>query len=88
MCKEVDVRYLVEVTLKHLPTPEILSMLPAESAHGRQFDESGVREALYVASSEVKAWEIFRAESQAEVERIVGSFPMTPFCNVKISELR
>jgi muconolactone delta-isomerase len=81
-------RYLVEVTLKQPPTPEILSLLPAETAHGQQFDESGVREALFVAQREVKAWQIYRADSQAEVERIVESFPLTKFCNVSISELR
>ena len=81
-------RYLVEVTLKEAPTPEILSILPAESAHGRQFDESGVREALFVSANEIKAWQIYRAEARAEVERIVDSFPLTAFCNVAISELR
>jgi muconolactone delta-isomerase len=81
-------RYLVEVALKQPPTPEIFNLLPAESAHGKQFDDAGVREALYVSSQDVRAWQIYRAETQEEVERIVESFPLTKFCNVKITELR
>lgn len=81
-------RYLVEVQLKGAPTPEILSLLPAESAHGQQFDAAGVREALYVSAGQIRAWQIYRADSQVEVEKIVRSFPLTPFCEVNISELR
>ena len=81
-------RFFVEVALKQPPTQEIFDLIPAETAHGQQFDASGVREALYVSAQEVKAWQIYRADSKTEVERIVASFPLTRFCNVSISELR
>ena len=81
-------RFFVEVSLKEAPTPEVLELLPVEVEHGKMFDESGVREALYVSAEAVKAWQIYRAESREEVERIVASFPLTRFCDVTISELR
>jgi muconolactone delta-isomerase len=81
-------RYLVEISLKEPPTQEILSLLPEESAHGKQFDESGVREALYVSAADVKAWQIYRADNKEDVASIVDSFPLTRFCTVNITELR
>lgn len=81
-------RFLVEIALKQPPTQEIFELIPAETAHGKQFDTSGVREALYVSNHDVKAWQVYRAATQDEVERIVESFPLTKFCNVKITELR
>lgn len=81
-------RYLVEIALNGAPTQEVLELLPAESAHGRQFDESGVREALYVSAADVKAWQIYQADSADDVKRIVDGFPLTRFCTVSITELR
>jgi muconolactone delta-isomerase len=81
-------RYLVEIAIKQPPTQEILALIPKETAHGKQFDTSGVRDALYVSAEGLKAWQVYNAESKAEVETIVGSFPLTPFCSVMISELR
>ena len=81
-------RFFVQIELKQAPTPEILALIPAETAYGEQFDKTGQREALYVSSEAVKAWQIYRAESRAEVERIVDGFPLTQFCNVSISQLR
>jgi muconolactone delta-isomerase len=86
--KEKDMRYLVEISLQQTPTQEILELLPAESAHGKKFDESGAREALYVSATEVKAWQVYQAGSKDEVRRIVESFPLTRFCSVNIIELR
>lgn len=81
-------RFLVEVALKQPPTPEIFELLPAETAHGKQFDATGVREALYISSQDVRAWQIYRAATHDEVERIVKSFPLTKFCKVTITALR
>jgi muconolactone delta-isomerase len=81
-------RYLVEVSLKQTPTQEILNLLAEESAHGKQYDDAGIREALYVSAADVKAWQIYRADSKEDVASIVDSFPLSKFCTVVITELR
>lgn len=80
-------RFLVEVALKRPPTPEILALIPAETAHGKTFDERGLREALYVADDNTKAWQIYRVQNRQELEGIIESFPLTPHMAVHITEI-
>lgn len=80
-------RFLVEVALKEPPSPEVLSLIPAEQAHGKTFDDKGLREALYVARDKTKAWQVYRVEDRPELERIIASFPLTRYMAVEITEL-
>ena len=80
-------KYLVEVALKQAPTPEILALIPAETAHGERLDAEGVREALFLSAERTKAWQVFRAANRHEVEAIVLGFPLTPYCAVTITQL-
>jgi muconolactone delta-isomerase len=81
-------RFMVETTFRDAPTPEALALIPAEIEHGKRLDAAGKREALLVSGSQTKAWQVFRAESQAQVERIVSTFPLYRFFAVTITELR
>jgi muconolactone delta-isomerase len=81
-------RFLVEITLPQVPTPEILALIPAEIEHGKRFDAEGIREALFVSAQQTKAWQVYRADSEASLQRIIASFPLTPFCAVTITQLR
>lgn len=80
-------RFLVESTFQSQPTPEILALIPAEIAYGRQFDERRIRERLYVAADNSRAWQIFRGDSIAAVQAIVASFPLAPFLATTITAL-
>jgi muconolactone delta-isomerase len=80
-------RFLVEMSLKVPPTNEILALLPAEMARGVELDQLGVRERLYVAADNSRAWQIFHAESPAAAEEIVSSFPMAPYSAITITPL-
>jgi muconolactone delta-isomerase len=80
-------RFLVESTFQFQPTPDILALIPAEIEHGKQFDEQGIRERLYVAADNSRAWQIFRGESVLAVEAIVSSFPLAPFLATTITAL-
>jgi muconolactone delta-isomerase len=80
-------RFLVETTLKSAPTPEVLALIPAEVEHGKMLDARGVRERLYVAADQSKAWQVVRGESTSAVEQILGGFPLYPFLDVKITPL-
>lgn len=80
-------RFLVDSRFQSQPTWEILALIPAEIAHGKQFDEQGIREQLYVAADNSRAWQIYRGDSIAAVQAIVGSFPLAPFLATTITAL-
>jgi muconolactone delta-isomerase len=80
-------RFLVEASFKQAPNPEVLALIPAEIEHGRVLHAQGVREALYVSSNQTKAWQIYRGDSVAAVERIVETFPLHPYLTVTITPL-
>ena len=80
-------RFLVETSFKQAPAPDVLALIPAEVAHGKTLDARGIREILYVAASQSKTWQIYRDESAAGVERIVGEFPLTAFLDVHLTAL-
>jgi muconolactone delta-isomerase len=81
-------RFLVEIALPDMPTPEILALIPAEIEHGKRLDAEGIREALFVSAQQTKAWQVYQADSEAALERIIAGFPLTPFCGVTITQLR
>ena len=80
-------KFLVEGWFKQAPTAEILALIPAEVAHGKQFDAQGTRLALYVASDQSRAWQVYQADSLASVQSIVASFPLHPYLATKITPL-
>jgi muconolactone delta-isomerase len=80
-------RFLVDSTFQSQPTPEILAMIPAEIAHGKQFDDQGIRERLYIAADNSRAWQIFRGDSMTAVQAIVASFPLAPFLATTVTAL-
>jgi len=80
-------RFLVEGVLKQAPTPEIIALIPAEVEHGKMLDAAGIREQLYVAADQSRAWQIYRGETLEKVRAIVATFPLYPYLNVNITPL-
>ena len=80
-------RFLVEMSLNVVPTPEIMALIPAEIARGMELDAQGIRESLYVAADMSRAWQVLRADSRAALDEIMQTFPMTPHSTVTITEL-
>ena len=80
-------RFLVESGLNVQPTPEIMALLPAESARGVELDEQGLREHLYLAADMKRAWQIYRADSAEAVETLLQSFPLAPYTASTITAL-
>ncbi len=80
-------RFLVEMGMKVQPTPEIMALLPDETARGLELDSQGIREHLFLAADNSRAWQVFRAESLDEMKAIVESFPMAPYSAVTITAL-
>ena len=80
-------RFIVEGALKQAPTPEVLALIPAEVEHGLALDSAGIREQLYVAADQSRAWQIYRGATLEDVRAIVATFPLYPFLDVSITPL-
>jgi muconolactone delta-isomerase len=80
-------RFLVESKLKQAPTDAILSLIPAEIAHGAKLDAQGVRLALYIAGDNSGAWQVFQVDALADVEALISAFPLYPFVASTITPL-
>lgn len=80
-------RFLVEASLKVAPTPEIMALLPAESARGRELDAQGVREHLFLAADMSRGWQVIRADSLDAAGAIMATFPLTEYSTVIITPL-
>ena len=80
-------RFLVESSFRAAPTPEILALIPAEMAHSATLDRQGIRERLYVAADNSRAWQVLRADSAEAIQSVIDSFPLAPYIGIKITEL-
>jgi muconolactone delta-isomerase len=80
-------RFFVENTFKQAPTPEVLALIPAEIARGKELDAQGIREKLYVAADQSRAWQVFVAETEEEVRAALETLPLHSYANVVITPL-
>ena len=80
-------RFIVESALAVAPTPEIMALLPAESARGVELDEQGIREALYVAVDSSRAWQILQADSREALDTVLKSLPLYEYATHEITQL-
>ncbi|MFN8475554.1 MAG: muconolactone Delta-isomerase family protein [Anaerolineae bacterium] len=80
-------RFLVESMLNQVPTPEILALIPAESARGVELDGQGIREKLYIAADQPRSWQVFTVPSQAALDEVLASFPLHPYVHETVTPL-
>jgi muconolactone delta-isomerase len=69
-------------------TDEMLALLPAETARGKELDAAGSHLALYLAADLSTAWQVYQAEALAEVQEMVASFPLSRFVTSTIIPLQ
>ena len=79
--------FLVESQFTAVPTADVLALIPAESARGAELDAEGVRLHLFLAADRSKAWQIYRADSLAELQQILASFPLHQYVTTTITPL-
>jgi muconolactone delta-isomerase len=80
-------RFLVESTFGATPTGEMLALIPAETARGKELDAQGVRECLYMAADQSRAWQVFNTASVDALEAVLASFPLHPYLAHTITPL-
>jgi muconolactone delta-isomerase len=88
LTKEDAMQFLVESRFTHAPTDEMLALIPAETARGKELDAAGSRIALYIAADLSAGWQVYQADSLAEVQAMVDSFPLTRFVTTTITPLQ
>ena len=79
--------FLVESYFNAIPTADILALIPAERARGAELDAEGVRLHLFVAADQSKAWQIYRADSLADLQRILATLPLNRYVSTTITPL-
>jgi muconolactone delta-isomerase len=80
-------RFIVESRFTAAPTPEVLAMVPAEQARGREFDAQGIREHLFLPSDLSGSWQVFKVESREELDRALASLPFHPYVASTVTQL-
>jgi muconolactone delta-isomerase len=81
-------QFLVETKMTQALTDEMIGLIPAETARGKELDAAGSRLALYLAADLSAGWQIYQAGSLAEVQAMVDSFPLTRFVTTTIIPLQ
>jgi muconolactone delta-isomerase len=81
-------QFMVEMKYTQALTEEMLALIPAESARGRELDVAGSRLALYLAADLSAAWQIYQADTLAEVQEMIDSFPLSRFVSATITPLQ
>jgi muconolactone delta-isomerase len=79
--------FIVESRFTVAPTPEILALVPAEQARGRELDAQGVRLHLFLAADLSASWQIFEVESRGDVDRAMRSFPLHAYMTDTVTQL-
>ena len=80
-------RFIVESHFAVAPTPEILALIPSETARGHELDAQGVRLHLFLAADQSCGWQIFETDSREALDRALASFPLHPYLAHKITQL-
>lgn len=80
-------RFIVESSFSQAPTPELLALIPAESARGEELDAQGLRKALYVAADQSRVWQVFQVDSREALDAALESFPLHAHLHNVITEL-
>jgi muconolactone delta-isomerase len=79
--------FMVESRFAAAPTPDVLALLPAEQARGRELDAEGVRRHLFVAADNSASWQVFDVESREALQALLVSYPFHPYMSDNVTEL-
>ena len=79
--------FMVESRFAAAPTPEILALLPAEQARGRELDAQGVRRHLFVAADNSASWQVFEVQSREDLDPVLASYPFHSYMSENVTEL-
>ena len=77
-------KWMVTITFKEKPTPEVLAMLPSERARVAELVGQGIIEDRFFATDGSKVWFVFQGDSREAVESALSTLPMHRFFNIDV----
>jgi muconolactone delta-isomerase len=80
-------RFMVESRFTAAPTPDVLALIPAEQARGRELDAQGTRQHLFLPSDLSGSWQVYAVETREELDRLLPPFPLHPYMADTITQL-
>lgn len=80
-------RFMLKLTLKQPASKEIMALLPAEQARGRELAQSGIQEVVYVAADRSTVWTVWHCDSPETLEDITRTLPLYDFWNIETTKL-
>lgn len=69
-------RFLTKESFRGQPTPEVMSLIPAEQTRVRELAQQGVLEAVYAAANGSAMWLIWNCESQDALAEVHKTLPL------------
>ena len=79
--------FMVEGRAKGAPTPEMMALIPEETARGKELDAQGVRRHFFMAADQTAGWQVLEVASRDELEQVLASFPLRPYFDEKVTEI-
>jgi muconolactone delta-isomerase len=80
-------QYMVEITLPERFTREFVRLIPDQRAQvNRLFEEGSIR-SYSLSLDRAQLWAVMIAPSVQDIEEILGTFPIMPYCSFSIHEL-
>ena len=80
-------KWMVTITFKEKPTPEVLAMLPLERARVAELAGQGVIADRFFAADGSNVWFVFQGDSREMVESALSTLPMHRFFDLDIVQL-
>jgi len=80
-------QYMVEISLPRQFSKEFVRLIPAQRACINQLFEEGSIRAYSLTMDRSMLWTVMVAGSVQDVEDVLETFPIMPYCHFQISEL-
>ncbi len=81
-------QFMIDITLPGVLTKEFIALVPKQRAQVERLLNERRLINFSLALDRSKCWATMLAESEAEVQRILSSFPLREFMKVKIHQLQ
>ena len=80
-------RFMITFTWKEPPNEEVMALMPAEEARGKELGEQGIAEAPEIAADMSMIWVVWNCSSQDQVQELLETLPLYKYLNIAIVEL-
>ncbi len=80
-------RWMLTLSFKEPPTPEVIALIPAEQARVREMLAEGSLETLYIAADNSHVWLVMKGDTAEDVKAAYATLPMHAFFDPQLTPL-